>query len=188
LSGIGNALQGVKLKKTTPVEKPVVIDKTEQVLAALEKQAPQEVALQKSEDEWKTELTPEEYEIIRGKGTEAAGSGEYDRFFPEQGEGHFACRACKQPLYSAAAKFDSGCGWPAFDKCYVGGVLMSIDNSHGIKRIEITCGKCGGHLGHVFLGEKETATDERHCVNSMSIKFVKGPPATKMEEKSLTAT
>jgi len=142
--------------------------------------------LQKTVDEWKAELTAEEYAIIRGKGTEAAGSGEYDRYFPGPQEGHFVCRACKHPLYSAQAKFDSGCGWPAFDKCYVGGVHMSLDTSHGLKRIEITCWNCGGHLGHVFLGEKHSDTDERHCVNSMSIKFVKGKPAAELQEKPLS--
>jgi peptide-methionine (R)-S-oxide reductase len=167
----------------------------------------------KTEDEWRAELTPEEYEVIRGKGTEPAGTGEYADFHPAAGEGHFACRACRAPLYSAAAKFDSGCGWcvassltlataartnspvcfpspspplsrtqssaadkcrPAFDRCYTGAIDMVLDTSHGLKRVELTCHACGGHLGHVFLGEKLTSNDERHCVNSRSVRFVKG--------------
>jgi len=183
LGGLGNALAGVKLKKAAPIVKPV--DKTEAVIASLEKAPTFTPALQRTEDEWKTVLTPEEYAIIRGKGTEMAGSGEYDKFCPAASEGHFVCRACKQPLYSAAAKFESGCGWPAFDKCYVGAVRMSLDESHGLKRVEITCKNCDGHLGHVFLGERKTDTDERHCVNSMSIKFVKGAPAETLKEEAL---
>merc|ERR1711998_415044 len=105
-------------------------------------------------------------------GTEPRG-GEYDGFYPKAGEGYFECRACKAPLYSAEAKFKSGCGWPAFDKCYKGAVETTIDSSHGMRRIEITCAKCGGHLGHVFEGERMTATNERHCVNSVSVKFNK---------------
>ena len=128
--------------------------------------------------EWREKLSPEEYRVLREKGTEAQG-GEYDGFYPSAGEGHFACRGCGAPLYSAAAKFKSGCSWPAFDKCYKGAVATTVDNSYGMKRIEITCAACGGHLGHVFEGEKMTPTDERHCVNSVSVRFVKGvnPPA-----------
>lgn len=83
-------------------------------------------------------------------------------------EGHFVCRGCKTPLYSAKAKFDSGCGWPAFDKCYKGSINTHVDSSMGMRRVEITCATCGGHLGHVFEGERMTDTNERHCVNSVS--------------------
>jgi methionine-R-sulfoxide reductase len=83
-------------------------------------------------------------------------------------EGHFACRACNAPLYSAEAKFKSGCGWPAFDKCYKGAVATVTDSSFGMRRVEILCAACGGHLGHVFEGERMTPTNERHCVNSVS--------------------
>ncbi|KAL1524243.1 hypothetical protein AB1Y20_019148 [Prymnesium parvum] len=125
----------------------------------------------KSDAEWRKELTPEEYRVIRQKGTEPRG-GEYDGFYPAPGEGHFVCRACKNPLYSAASKFKSGCGWPAFDKCYSKSVATHTDaDGH---RIEITCAACGGHLGHVFQNEGFTPTNERHCVNSVSVKFVKG--------------
>ncbi len=134
----------------------------------------------KDESDWKKELSAAEYNVIRGKGTERAFTGEYDKFF-EQG-GYFACKACKNPLYSAQSKFDSGCGWPAFDKCYKGSVATHVDNAFGMRRVEIVCARCEGHLGHVFTGEHKTATNERHCVNSVSVKFVKGESPLKAEE------
>jgi|EP00966_Prymnesium_polylepis_P095393 peptide-methionine (R)-S-oxide reductase len=140
------------------------------------------VKFEKTEEEWKALLTPVEFKILRQKGTERPGTGEHDRFYPKKGEGHFVCAACKAPLYSAEAKFKSGCGWPAFDKCYTNSVACNIDTSHGMRRVEITCAACGGHLGHVFEGEKMTPTNERHCVNSVSVKFVKGDPDATEEE------
>jgi len=104
--------------------------------------------VQKSAEEWRKELSAEEFSVLREKGTEAAGSSEYDKFTPKPGEGHFVCRGCKNPLYSAAAKFQSGCGWPAFDMCYEGAVKTNVDNSFGMRRIEILCNRCDGHLGH----------------------------------------
>ena len=131
---------------------------------------------------WKENLSAFEYKVLRQKGTEPRG-GEYDSFYPKPKEGYFVCRGCKNPLYSAEAKFKSGCGWPAFDKCYKNSVEITEDTSHGMLRIEITCANCAGHLGHVFVGEQMTPTNERHCVNSVSVKFVKGaPPADVVEE------
>mmetsp|Transcript_36651 Transcript_36651/g.96761 ORF Transcript_36651/g.96761 Transcript_36651/m.96761 type:complete len:152 (-) Transcript_36651:795-1250(-) len=98
--------------------------------------------------DWKAKLSDKDYRVLRQKGTEPARSGEYDGFYPKPGEGHFVCKGCSNPLYSAAAKFKSGCGWPAFDRCYTGAVKTYEDNSHGMRRIEITCMKCDGHLGH----------------------------------------
>ena len=93
--------------------------------------------------------------------------------------GHYACKACDLPLYSFASKFDSGCGWPAYDKCYhsdVGcHVEFKVDNAHGMMRTEILCKKCDGHLGHVFFGEKGP-NGERHCVNSVAVKYVDAVP------------
>jgi len=125
----------------------------------------------KTDAEWKAELTAQEFDVLRKKGTEPARSGEYDKLYPK--EGYFACKGCGNPLYSAQSKFNSGCGWPAFDKCYDKGVITEVDLAHGMKRIEIMCLKCGGHLGHVFTGERATPTNERHCVNSVSVKYVK---------------
>ena len=133
----------------------------------------------KTDAEWKQLLTQEEYYVLRQKGTERRG-GEYDGFYPPAGEGYFACRACRSPLYSAEAKFKSGCGWPAFDKCYAGRVAINVDADG--RRIEITCAACAGHLGHVFHGERMTPTNERHCVNSLSVKYVKGEDIKEKEE------
>jgi peptide-methionine (R)-S-oxide reductase len=118
-----------------------------------------------TEADWKTVLEPKAYHVLRQKGTEPARTGEYDKFYPT--EGHFVCGGCKTPLYSAEAKFNSGCGWPAFDKCYKGAVTTVTDTSYGMKRVEILCAACNGHLGHVFEGERMTPTNERHCVNSV---------------------
>lgn len=92
-----------------------------------------------TEEDWKAKLTKEEYYVLREKGTERPGTGEYDNFYPKS-ESYFACRACNNPLYSAESKFKSGCGWPAFDKCYKGSVRTVVDNSFGMRRVEILCG------------------------------------------------
>ncbi|CAM9417900.1 unnamed protein product [Sphacelaria rigidula] len=143
---------------------------------------PKTFAVQKTEEQWRADLSPEDYRVLRNKGTERAGSGEYDSFYPKKGEGYFACKACKHPLYSAEAKFKSGCGWPAFDKCFKGSVVTEVDSSHGMRRVEIMCSSCGGHLGHVFEGERMTSTNERHCVNSVSVKYTLDPIPEGLEE------
>ena len=99
-----------------------------------------------------------------------AKTGKYDKFYPT--EGYFACRKCGEPIYSHQAKFDSGCGWPAFDKCYEGSIIAKPEDD-GTGRVEIVCASCKGHLGHVFKGEGFTETGERHCANSRSLQFVK---------------
>lgn len=114
-------------------------------------------------------LTPEEKRVIEEKGTEAPYTGEYDKFFPS--DGVFVCRKCNNPLFSVKAKFDSGCGWPAFDENFQNAVKR-VSDEDGM-RVEIQCAQCGGHLGHVFEGERMTDKNTRHCVNSLSIKFVK---------------
>lgn len=107
-----------------------------------------------------------------------AGSGEYDRHYPSSGV--YACAGCSQPLYKASHKFKSGCGWPAFFDAIPGAIDRHVDRTFGMKRIEITCSGCGGHQGHVFEGEGfDTPTDERHCVNSVSIKFQEGDAPVK---------
>ncbi|KAL6218397.1 hypothetical protein ACLB2K_011611 [Fragaria x ananassa] len=123
--------------------------------------------VQKSEEEWRAVLSPEQFRILRQKGTEYPGTGVYDKFFEE---GVYTCAGCGTPLYKSTTKFNSGCGWPAF---YEGlpGAINSVPDRDGM-RVEITCAACGGHLGHVFKGEGfRTPTDERHCVNSVSLKF-----------------
>jgi len=138
--------------------------------------------VQKSEQEWQAVLSPEQFRIIRQKGTEATFSGALDKHFADSGA--YSCAACNAPLYKADHKFKSGCGWPAFFDAVPGAVERHTDRAFGMERTEIVCSNCGGHLGHVFKGEGyPTPTDERHCVNSVSIKFA---PEDKVVDKTET--
>uniref|UniRef100_A0A7N0T0W9 Peptide-methionine (R)-S-oxide reductase n=1 Tax=Kalanchoe fedtschenkoi TaxID=63787 RepID=A0A7N0T0W9_KALFE len=127
-------------------------------------------SVQKPEEEWRAILSPEQFRILRQKGTEYPGSGEYNKFYED---GVYKCAGCETPLYKSTTKFNSGCGWPAFYEGLPGAINRNADPDG--RRIEITCAACGGHLGHVFKGEGfPTPTDERHCVNSVSLKFTPG--------------
>lgn len=124
----------------------------------------------KTEKEWKEILTPEEYRILREKGTDRPGNGGYTKHFEK---GTYVCAACDTQLFVSGSKYESHCGWPSFDDAIDGTVEFTKDTTLGMVRTEITCKACDGHLGHIFDdGPKET-TGKRYCVNTTSIKFVK---------------
>jgi peptide-methionine (R)-S-oxide reductase len=121
----------------------------------------------KTDDDWKRELTPEQYQVLRKHGTERAGTSPLN---DEHREGVFRCAGCGTPLFDSDTKYDSGSGWPSFFRPKDGAVGTSSDNSYFMRRTEVHCAKCGGHLGHVFPdGPKPTG--ERYCMNGVALKF-----------------
>ena len=126
---------------------------------------------QLSEEEWKQKLTPEQYQVLREKGTEPAFSGD---LYDNHENGMYKCAACGQELFSSDTKFDSGTGWPSFDSpLNREHVILQDDNSYGMRRTEVVCKNCGSHLGHVFNdGPKET-TGQRYCINGCALTFQK---------------
>ena len=125
----------------------------------------------KTEAEWKKILSPEAYAVLRQKGTDRPGEGAYTEHFEK---GTYHCAACGLQLFESNSKFESDCGWPSFDDAIEGTVNYVSDKSYGMIRTEILCASCGGHLGHLFDDGPKDTTGKRYCVNTTSIKFVKG--------------
>ncbi len=124
--------------------------------------------IEKPDEEWRSSLSEEEFRILRLKGTERPFTGKYNLHFEN---GLYSCKACGNLLFTSESKFESGCGWPSFDRqVSPESVVKLLDKSHGMIRTEILCGQCGGHLGHIF-NDGPTETGERYCVNSASISF-----------------
>ncbi|MGH4032234.1 peptide-methionine (R)-S-oxide reductase MsrB [Actinomycetota bacterium Odt1-20B] len=127
--------------------------------------------VEKPDEEWRAQLTPAEYAVLRESGTEPAFRGEYT---DTKTKGVYACRACGAELFTSHEKFASHCGWPSFyDPKDTDAVELISDTSHGMVRTEVRCARCGSHLGHVFEGEGyPTPTDQRYCINSISLTLV----------------
>lgn len=124
--------------------------------------------VERTEEEWKEILSPEQYRVLREKGTERPFTGEYNMHFEK---GVYTCAGCGEELFASNSKFDSHCGWPSFYEGIDNGkIIEKLDKSHGMIRTEILCAKCGGHLGHVF-NDGPQPTGLRYCVNSVSLEF-----------------
>jgi peptide-methionine (R)-S-oxide reductase len=155
--------------QTKDAEVKKASDKINKEIAKQTKKDSMDFKIVKTDAEWKAQLSPEEYAVLREKGTERPYTGEYDKHFEK---GMYVCAACENPLFTSDTKFDSHCGWPSFDEAIKGSTIYHKDVSYGMIRTEVMCAKCGGHLGHVFDdGPKET-TGQRYCTNSVSIKFL----------------
>lgn len=123
-----------------------------------------------SEEEWRTKLTPEQFHVLREKGTEAPFTG---KLLYNEVVGSYVCAACGNTLFDSNTKFEADCGWPSFYDAKEGSVTLTPDNSHGMHRVEVTCNNCGGHLGHVFDDAPDQPTGKRFCINSAALEFHK---------------
>lgn len=149
---------------------PELLDASENLPATEHRLEKSEIP--RTEQEWKGVLTPQQFHVLREKGTERPFGQDYEEF-KHQGEGEYVCSGCGNPLFKSDAKFDSGCGWPSFyqalDKDQVN---EHEDTAYGMRRVEVTCARCGGHLGHIFPDGHGTPTGMRYCINAVSIEFI----------------
>lgn len=149
-------------------------EKSDPVMQTAEKPPQQPTrTVKKSDEEWRSQLTPEQYRILRNSGTERAWGKVYEEF-KHQGEGTYYCAGCNAELFTSKQKFDSRCGWPSFfDASQHKNIKTVRDTSGGMVRVEVRCNVCDGHLGHIFEGEGfNTPTDQRYCINGVVLKFV----------------
>jgi peptide-methionine (R)-S-oxide reductase len=125
-----------------------------------------------TDDEWKQKLTPEQYEVLRKKGTEAPFTG---KLLHNEASGSYKCAACGNEVFASDTKFDSNSGWPSFYDAKPGAIHLKVDDSHGMQRIEVTCAVCGSHLGHMFEDAPQQPTGQRFCINSAALTFKPKP-------------
>ncbi|MEN1784848.1 MAG: peptide-methionine (R)-S-oxide reductase MsrB [Bacteroidota bacterium] len=128
----------------------------------------QKNAIEKTEADWRKQLSPEAYRVLRLSGTERPFTGKYNNHFQS---GNYHCHACGAKLFESDHKFESGCGWPSFDKAIPGAIIYVKDTSHGMLRTETRCTNCNSHLGHVFDDGPRETTGQRYCINSVSLDF-----------------
>jgi len=133
------------------------------------KEAVKSFKIQKTETEWKKLLSPQQYYVLREAGTEKPFSSPLNKNYKK---GTFVCAACKAPLYRSEHKFDSGTGWPSFDRPIEGNVALDVDYKIGYARTELKCNSCGGHLGHSFNDGPKKTTGKRHCINGVALEFI----------------
>lgn len=127
--------------------------------------------VRKTDEEWKEKLTPEQFDVLRRKGTEAPFTGSY---WATTDDGTYLCAACGNELFASTNKYDAGCGWPSYDRAISeNAVATNTDNSLRMNRTEVTCSRCGGHLGHVFDDGPRETTGQRYCINSVALSFKK---------------
>lgn len=134
-----------------------------------QKKAPKVYPISKTETEWKAQLTNQEYQVLRKSGTERAFSSSYNK---NNSPGIYVCKACDTPLFKSDHKYDSGSGWPSFDREIKNNVDFSTDYDLGYARTEEHCATCGSHLGHVFNDGPKDTTGKRHCINGVALKFI----------------